>query len=556
MTTIQWMAPRPLWPDFTAGPGREAFRRPTLLRFAKDTFMEDLQQVLTRRAGDLRAYVARPETWREPAAGLPAPGSSTTVAAAGTTSPLRLYQPLHQRFYLLAAALTCRLPGLPDHATKPEEGESIGFVIRRVEPLSTSGATVFNPSTRRELAWIEGERRGWRPVATAGVADGEQQLPLFPMAYADKDARRRILAGLVPVGRRQEYVSARTLPPAGQTEAAAGADDPRVLDLRRRVIDPWAEQLDGDAKMSPADQANLAIRFSFDLGTALILLDFQNYLLEHAPEVGHAIKNAVPPTPAGPALTLYNALVGAVVTDQDSAMPVTLATAMRRAKEREALFESATLQPGATPTLPAGYPRVSLLHANARALMIRDGQGIRAIETLVKPALTTPAPTPGPRPPAKDPASPVGNLWFIARCVYRRPLCGVNAPPLLSEPTEPFQLASIFDPNAPARASQVALPLDTTPAGLRKHDKSVAFMISDELAKQMARIKGLKELTEGEVGGPGFSLGMICSLSIPIITLCAFIVLMIFISLLNIIFWWLPFFRICFPIPMPAKGDS
>jgi hypothetical protein len=74
--------------------------------------------------------------------------------------------------------------------------------------------------------------------------------------------------------------------------------------------------------------------------------------------------------------------------------------------------------------------------------------------------------------------------------------------------------------------------------------------------EQIARVKGLKALSEGEVDGPGIGIGMICSLSIPIITLCAFMVLMIFIALLNIIFWWMPFFKICFPIPMPAKGDA
>ena len=46
---------------------------------------------------------------------------------------------------------------------------------------------------------------------------------------------------------------------------------------------------------------------------------------------------------------------------------------------------------------------------------------------------------------------------------------------------------------------------------------------------------------------------MICSFSIPIITICALIVLMIFVSLLNIVFWWLPFFRICLPILLPGK---
>jgi hypothetical protein len=545
-----------LWPAFTAGTGLDAFKRPTVLRFAKDTFMEDLQQVLKNRAGDLHAYVARPETWRTPAAGLRPPGSPTTGEGS---LPLRLYQPLHSRFYLLASALACRVPGFPDHTVKPDEGETTAFVIRRVEPLAKTGAAVFDQATRQELAWIEGDPSGWRLVATTGIAEGEQLLPLFPMAYGENGTRRHILAGLIPVGRRQEYVSARTLASAAAKVGAAQSvvDDPRLIDLQRKVIDPWAELLDlFDSRLSATDKANTHIKFSLDQATALILLDFQNFLLEHAPAVGNAIKNGVAPSPSGPAVTLYNALAAAMLTDQDTLAAISLAAALKKAKQSEAALESATLLSNTAPTLPATYARVSLLHANARPLMLRNAQNIRIIQTLVAPALTTPPATPGPRAPQKDPASPVGNMWFVARCVYRRPLCGVNALPILSDPTEPFQLASIFDPNAPARPSQVTLPLDTTPAGLRKHDKSVAFMVSDELGKQMARIKGLKELTEGEVGGPGIGIGFICSLSIPIITLCAFIVLTIFIQLLNIIFWWLPFFKICFPIPVPAKGDD
>jgi hypothetical protein len=48
-------------------------------------------------------------------------------------------------------------------------------------------------------------------------------------------------------------------------------------------------------------------------------------------------------------------------------------------------------------------------------------------------------------------------------------------------------------------------------------------------------------------GGPSF--GMICSLSIPIITLCALVLLIIMVTLLDIVFRWLPYFIICFPIP-------
>ena len=560
MSAIQWVTPRPLWPEFPGTAGRESFRRPAILRFARDTFMEDLQQVLTTRAGELPKYVARPETWREPVVGLGVPPAKPLSPGIPSLA-FRLYQPLHQRFYLLAASLTCRVPGQPDHTIKPDEDETIAYVIRRVEPLPTPGATVTNPATRSEYAWIQGDTSGWRLVSTAGLAADEQQLPMFPMAYPDNGQRRRVLAGVIPVGRRQEYVSARTLPAAGQASApssttTAAADDPRLIDLQRKVIDPWAEQIDAFAKMSAADKANPKIQFSFDQGAGLILLDFVNYLLEHAPEVGNAVASASAPLPTGAGLTLYNSLASRSLVNQDTFALVTMLQAMRTAKEKEAAFEGATLPPNAQPSLPAGYPRVSLLHPNALSLMQPVTNGVRPITPLVAPALTTPAPVPGPRLPAKSPTSPIGDAWFVARCVYRRPRCGVNAVPLVSDPTEPFQLASIFDANAPARPSQVALPLDTTPAGLRRHDKSVAFTISDELARQMARIKGLKELTEGEVGDPGIGLGFICSLSIPIITLCAFIVLMIFIALLNIIFWWLPFFKICFPIPVPAKESN
>ena len=50
-------------------------------------------------------------------------------------------------------------------------------------------------------------------------------------------------------------------------------------------------------------------------------------------------------------------------------------------------------------------------------------------------------------------------------------------------------------------------------------------------------------------GNPSLQLGMICSLSIPIITICALILLIIIVNLLDIIFRWMPYFIMCFPLP-------
>jgi hypothetical protein len=70
----------------------------------------------------------------------------------------------------------------------------------------------------------------------------------------------------------------------------------------------------------------------------------------------------------------------------------------------------------------------------------------------------------------------------------------------------------------------------------------------------MSRVTNLKRVMEGELAsGESFDIGLLCSFSIPIITICALIVLMIFVGLLNIVFWWMPFLRICLPIALPGK---
>jgi len=159
--------------------------------------------------------------------------------------------------------------------------------------------------------------------------------------------------------------------------------------------------------------------------------------------------------------------------------------------------------------------------------------------------------------------------YFRLRCVYERPSCGPLHDDVVSEPTEPFEVAGFFDSDAPARPIRIGLPIDTTPAGLRKFNKNTAFVLSDTLCGQVARMKSLtfgdlvrsvlpwplhKDISVGEMKpcakpAGGASFGTICSLSIPIITLCALMLLMIIVTLLDFIFRWMPFFMICFPLP-------
>jgi hypothetical protein len=177
-------------------------------------------------------------------------------------------------------------------------------------------------------------------------------------------------------------------------------------------------------------------------------------------------------------------------------------------------------------------------------------------------ALPTPAPTPPDTPLAPDPANqplpkldPHAEARYVLRCVYQRPQCGKLHDDVVSSASDEFAIASHFDFDAPHRKITISLPIDTSPAGLRKFPKNVTFLLSDQLKQQMGRIKDLKSTMDGDIDDASIDVGMICSLSIPIISICALILLMIFVVLLNLVFWWLPFFRICLPLSL-SKGSS
>ena len=139
--------------------------------------------------------------------------------------------------------------------------------------------------------------------------------------------------------------------------------------------------------------------------------------------------------------------------------------------------------------------------------------------------------------------------------MYLRPECAGREESVVSEPSPAFELAPYFDADAPCRPIRITLPTDTSIAGLRKFSKNVAMVISSRLRGQLQSVGNATDTLQGKPGpGGGFDLGEICSFSLPIITLCAVVVLLIFIVLLNLVFWWLPFLRICLPLPKPKEA--
>jgi len=100
----------------------------------------------------------------------------------------------------------------------------------------------------------------------------------------------------------------------------------------------------------------------------------------------------------------------------------------------------------------------------------------------------------------------------------------------------------------------VPLP-DILPGRIGDIRPNVAFIVPKGLAGFL-NSNTAKSLLKGSGGRGTASLGWICGFNIPIITLCAFIVLVIFLSLLNFVFWWLPFVKICIPIPSSMSKNT
>lgn len=606
---VEWTSPAALWDDFngpTSAQQRRVFRTPAILRFASDEFMPEfisLVQTDARRIGELLAV---PETWRKPAADVepvrPKSGLAGTLERAriaavrkvearngivrteswnAAARPLKFYQPAHQRYYLVTACLVCRTLGLPDRALDTTKSERATFVIRMLQPLPGASAVNPDPAQCTELA-LAGD--AWVPIDSAGtLAVGETQYPLSPLTYTEIDGRRRrIFNGLIPVAKREALLAAK-MPDPGSTTSSKAPIDGRQMMLKTQVLGPWAnlEEVAALAKqqIDSVDDPPSAAQRNKTLATAneqlqtiswYLLLDLDAWLKEHLLDVWNAITAQSSAGLTGTKLAAYQKLASLTDTMSLAAALKQIRTSAEQLENVKSVFRESS---------PAGWPalRFQFVRATAAGAAGLTGTALRAsVESALVAALDQPLPgaaTMAPRAVAQANATLHRSPWFVVRCVFERPNCAAMELAVVSDPTAAFQMAAFFDPDAPARPVRIPMPADTTPAGLRKFDKNTAFVLSDVLCGQVSAIRGLTfgdliravlpwplhkdlDVTPSACKDGGVEAGMVCSLSIPIITICALIMLLIIVKLLDIIFFWLPFFQICLPMPkFDAKLD-
>jgi hypothetical protein len=545
---LEWVAPQPLWPVGTVPD--PAMRRPALLSFKTDKFIDELNQALAQNPPSLP--VASWESARVAPAGTPRLGSPPWSPSPGSPpATMKLFQPVHGRFYLVAASFVCQQFGLPDHALNVANQERTYFVLRKLDGAGN------------ELAWVptstdaSNPQYGWQPVPhPRTLAPNEDLLPLFPVFVPGSRPPRRLHAGLIPTSSRDTFTLAATSSPPADPNS-----DPRIYEAKTRVVDPYGAIVGAHPTGKPGDQT---IPMLVD-ASAFLMLDLAEILAKYTPALWANVlqQSNAPAMPAASAalLSLFQQ------ASADTTANVSWAQALRFAVGAQATIDAPGSPPSTltTPTFnlfyaaqpspssqnvslapDAGLPMPPLL---APAYYLSDVL-TQAIQAENQPFDPPDAAVAAPIVPKVDTGAQFVVRCVFQRCALKRQQFGALFPPILSDPSLPFSLAAFFDSDAPARTIRIPMPFDTSPGALRKFPKGVGFLLSPQLQQQVNQVANLSNMVNGQLSNaPGLGLGEICCFSIPIISIIALILMFAIAIALNFVFWWLPFLKICLPVP-------
>jgi hypothetical protein len=522
-TTIKWLNPAPLWETART-------TTPYIAEFESDQFLPDFLAMMSGTM-DLN---------------LPPPSDKDISGA------LKLYQPLHQRYYLVTGSLVCRQFGMPDRTVVRKNGERTSFVLRR----TING---------REYGWVnDGPNKGWQPLVDeknrrVALHKDEERLPLhqvkacMPTQTNMPCEQRMVYYGYIPVSSREKYLAPVNI----QQAVTDGTGDPRLDEIASRVIAAWHQlYVDAEGNAPPAHKPSGDLLRQTQL---YLILDLGDCLKRFLPDVfaalgtdGSGLKDA---TARKALFNELNSIYMSMPTPTDPQHEITLANAVYNFRDVLALAQGQGDLPGDTYPIDQAYkkdssdPSKHLPITASPYLDLPPRQSNGTLYELFRLALKEESVVPVQLLDdmeafiKNDP--PDGDSYFL-RLVYEHTPCT----PVVSEPSKLFTFARVFDPDAPARRIRIELP-SINLKDMRKFKRGVGMQMSPELSKLLNRVH--TGLLKGDPLLPDYTdvygYTMICIFSIPIITILALIVMFIFLILFNIIFWWLPFIMICIRIP-------
>ena len=478
--------------------------------------------------------------------------------------------PIHRSFYVVSCELACDRLGLP--ALDPARITSAGFVIRR----QLDG---------RELAWMveEDEAMGWQDCPTgprdpdvhrrlckSGVLHprqnvptytGEMTHPLHPQVSVDRDGRKHtLLYGYLPLG--GSYTPRRF----ASTPFEAGS----LADFQQQggAILPWPYGFRDGVSSGWQPGFSLPVHYGepnkgfFEL---LRMLVYRYHLGEEDSEMNQGLAawaqgiyfyHLSPLYHHYVALHFDDDLKAQLVDDIGFSLWDWLRSQYRNgdnelvkwlAAEELAIDKAGGLAAYAgLDTLPGRYGigqlAESLLMTPADAQELRQLLGQRLQDQALSKIEEIPLP---------KFRQGRGELYQVLPFVRALDDSGKErihwARP--AQRSELFRVAAPFDPLA-SRPSMIQMPaLRDLRKGLARGVSMITPPDTFNLLNALNLKKGASEDVVPDNEPSGIGIQWICSFSLPVITLVAMILLMIMISLLNIVFFWLPWVRICLPFP-------
>jgi len=454
----------------------------------------------------------------------------------GPDGVLELHLPMHRRFYLVLLEAVCRRPGSP--RLDPAKLEGMGLVLRRVESSGWS-------------AWMKAGalRKGWLPL------HGDTQDPDPARRPRPSVAAARQIEALI-AARRGDTVFAE------QTVGLFVAPPALCARLGKTVLYglvPVASAEESDVAAPAPDYANLPTDEAAAMRQHLSAYFKQRPRLT-MPHAGLPLTPAWRPLDSNPAddteagrLKAFAVFLQQLMVELAVFEDAPAGRALRAALNRIALPMEADALGRTTRTMPAGdftaqaAPILVAGEANTSGLTMPlawpaidadTGAQLTGLALACLPSRFATLAVPAPKFDRR-------SARYAVRAFIRvRGHAGCPPHLVWSDYSERFRILPWWDSDGPV--TKVALP---DIGDLKKIKPSVAFEVPPSIANLLNG--DMTKLKDGEGSTSGLDIAWICSFSIPAITLCAFIVLGIFLSLFNLIFGWLAWIKICIPIPKP-----
>jgi len=471
--------------------------------------------------------------------------SSARALPTAPSTPVTLYQPVTRVVHIALVQLACESPGYP--RLDPRRVLSAGLVIRQV-PLSggsPSAAWAWMQNSKRQFAWVQRDPSQadddpdptQRPQLQSGRPDLDQLLAAQTLSTAMTESTTPAFVAAPDVCNATQ----RTLVYAFVPTASSEADTqhmPAVAQLDHKTIRQMLTTLlKGGQHSAPYADHCVDYQFMSDVyAKSKNAKDFQTFSATLRLLYGafDAFDTSNPL-----AVKLLNVLDGHSVTIKTDFGDVRKPMGQFY---QEAAAKLIDYDPHATPPLPV--PELKMPCAWDCFSHSDEKEILDAMAPLLQQQ-------------GNAASAPQGRFQdatrlYRARLFFRIQSENPNCPPELvwSCYSDPFRIAAWYESSG-RTVAPVPLPDPFDKSTLQNAKPTSSFAVPSSLMNAMngATLTSLSAGTAPASGGGGIGITWLCSFSIPLITICAFFVLNIFLTLLNIVFFWMAFIKICIPIP-------